>query len=125
MFEQSRKTSTAHTEGNFPAQSVTAPFSSTFFLCVTYGSFISLFASIPPQSCFLTPLLDDIKKEICNLLIYKNRKTRHHGISKSSKPVYSNPNILKDRKLRFQGEIDLHKGNWEMRISSHWNQRAD
>lgn len=88
----------------------------------------ALLVILPPflhGSCFLTPLLDGIKKKICNLLIYKNRNTKQHGISESLKPVYSNLKILKDRKLRFQGEIDLHKGKWEVRISSYWNQRAD
>lgn len=74
---------------------------------------------MPPQSHFFAPPLDGINEGICNMFLNKNRTTKQNGISESLKPIYSNPNILKDRKLKFEGEIDLCKAQWEVRISSH------
>ena len=78
-----------------------------------YGTFIIFFAPITPWSHFLAPFLDGINVGICNLIVHKNRKTKQNGISETLKLIYSNPNILNDRKLRFQGEIDLCKAKWE------------
>lgn len=41
-----------------------------------------------------------------------------------SETIYSNPDTLKDRKLRMRGEIDLCTAEWEWGISSHWNLRT-
>lgn len=78
----------------------------------------------PPSPEPLALLLDGINDGICDLFLHKNRKTKQNGISESLKSIFSNPNILKDRKLRFRGEIDLCKVKWEVRISRHWNPRT-
>ena len=73
------------------------------------GPLFILFASIPPQSHFLAPLLDGVHEEIRHMFLHKYRKTKQNGMSESLKPIYSNPNVLTDRKLRFQGVIDVCK----------------
>lgn len=89
------------------------------------GPLFILFASIPPQSHFLAPLLDGIYEGICHLFLHKYRKTKQNGISETLKPIYSIPNVLMDRNMRFQGDIDVCKARGEVRISSHWNPTAD
>ena len=100
----------ARTKGNFLTQ---MPFTSTFCYAWFMGPLFILFASIPPQSHFLALLLDGVYEGICHLFLYKYRKTKQNGISETLKPIYSNPNDLMDRNLRFQGDINVCKAKWE------------
>ena len=76
-----------------------------------YGTFIILFASMPPRATAFAPLLNGVHEGICHLFLPKSRKTKHNSISESLKPIYSNPNILMDKKLRFQENVMCAKPN--------------
>lgn len=53
--------------------------------------------------------------------IEKQNRMAVLAISETLKPIYSNPNVLMDRNLRFQGDIDVCKAKWEESLeSSSW-----